>query len=104
MLTIKSAAKAALHHVLPSDLRVLSGPAKGTKLRLDLRVEGRYWLGRYDDWVFKYFRLTDYLKPGQVAWDCGSYVGYYAACFRRIVGEKGFVYAFEAARSNYERL
>jgi FkbM family methyltransferase len=104
MLALKSVAKSALAAVLPNDLRVLTGPARGARLRLDLRREGQYWLGNYDAWVFKYFPIADYLKPGQVAWDCGAYVGYYAACFRRLVGPTGQVYAFEASAANYGRL
>ncbi|HYF31985.1 MAG TPA: FkbM family methyltransferase [Chitinophagaceae bacterium] len=84
-----------------NDLTVLGGPAKGTKLRLDIRKEGSYWLGNYDKWIFDRVPLDKILKPGWVVWDCGAYVGYYTAVFRRIIGDKGKVITFEAARKNY---
>ena len=109
MREARTAIKSLLHRILPkqneyTDLRVLTGPAAGSYLRLDVRREGQYWLGNYDRWVFRSFRLTDYLQPGMIAWDCGSYVGFYAAAFRRVVGATGTVHAFEASRPNYERL
>ena len=87
-----------------SDLSVLSGPAKGTKLRLDLRKEGSYWLGTYDKWLFESLPFSNFIKPGDVVWDCGAYVGYYAAVYRKLVGATGKVYVFEASSDNYSRL
>lgn len=87
-----------------NDLVILSGPAKGIKLRLDIRKEGSYWLGTYDKWLFDSFILSDFIKPGDIVWDCGAYVGYYASVFRKLVGEKGKVYVFEASTSNYSRV
>lgn len=84
-----------------NDLKVLGGPAKGARLRLDIRKEGSYWLGNYDKWIFDRVPLAQILKPGWVVWDCGAYVGYYTAVFRKIIGDKGKVYTFEAARKNY---
>lgn len=85
-------------------VRVRSGPAKDTWLQLDLRVNGAYYLGRYDNWIFDKLNINRWLKPGDVAWDCGSYVGYYAAVFRKITGEQGFVEVFEASTKNYSAL
>jgi FkbM family methyltransferase len=87
-----------------SDLRILSGPAKGTKLRLDIRKEGSYWLGNYDQWIFNEFSLDEFIKAGDVVWDCGAYVGYYTAVFRRMVGKSGQIYSFEASSANFKRL
>jgi FkbM family methyltransferase len=70
---------------------------------LDVRVEGAYWLGTYDRWIFDRVELRDYLRPGDTAWDCGSYIGYYAAAFRHVVGTSGQVHAFEASILNYGR-
>lgn len=82
--------------------RVRSGPAKGARLVLDLRYQGSYWLGTYDDWILDRLSLKTWLKPGDVAWDCGTYVGYYAAVFRKLVGSEGRILAFEASLRNYE--
>lgn len=87
-----------------SDLKVLSGPAKGCKLRLDIRKEGSYWLGNYDKWIFDAVPFAKIIKPGFVIWDCGAYVGYYTAIFRKIIGSKGNIYVFEASKKNYKRV
>lgn len=87
-----------------SDLKVLSGPAKGCKLRLDIRKEGSYWLGNYDKWIFDVVPFDKIIKPGFVIWDCGAYVGYYTAAFKKIIGDRGIIYVFEASKKNYERV
>jgi len=87
-----------------SDLKVLSGQAKGVTLRIDMRIEGSYWLGTYDKWIFDRIKFSDYIKPGMVLWDCGSYIGYYSAVFRKCIGENGEIYAFEASSKNYSVL
>jgi FkbM family methyltransferase len=85
-------------------VKILFGPARGAILDLDLRENGAYWLGTYDGWILDHLRIAFWLAEGDVAWDCGSYVGYYAALFRRIVGDSGKIIAFEASRTNYNRL
>jgi FkbM family methyltransferase len=85
-------------------MTVRAGPAQGATLILDMRRNGSYWLGTYDNWILDRIRIGDWLPAGGVAWDCGSYVGYYAAIFRKVVGDTGSVVAFEASPSNYERL
>jgi FkbM family methyltransferase len=85
-------------------ITVLSGPARAARLTLDLRIEGSYWLGSYDRWILDRFRITDWLPEGGVGWDCGSYVGYYAAIMRKAVGQTGGVHVFEASSANYARL
>jgi len=85
-------------------MKVRAGPAKGAVLVLDLRQNGSYWLGTYDQWILSHIRIQDWLPRGGVAWDCGAYTGYYAAIFRHAVGERGQVIAFEASTQNYERL
>lgn len=106
---VKRAIKTVLYHLIPktngySDLTVLAGPAKGAKLRLDLRLEGQYWLGNYDSWIFDDIPFATLITPGQVVWDCGAYVGFYSAIFRKLVGSSGEVHTFEAAKPNYDRL
>lgn len=83
---------------------IRAGRVKGVVLNLDLRKNGSYWLGKYDEWIFQRLGIENWLSPGDVAWDCGAYVGYYAAVFRRHVGDDGRVVAFEASSSNYARL
>ena len=85
-------------------LRVLAGPAKGAVLSLDVRSEGAYWLGRYDAYAFARLPFRRYLQSGSVAWDCGAFVGYYAAVFRKLVGANGRVVVFEASAENHAHL
>jgi len=82
-------------------MKVRAGPAKGTTLILDLRKNGSYWFGTYDNWILNRIRIEDWLPRGGVAWDCGAYVGYYTAIFRNVVGDAGQVIAFEASTSNF---
>jgi len=87
-----------------ANLTIRTGIAKGVILRLDLRVEGSYWLGNYDQWIFNSVPFRQVIQPGQVAWDCGTYVGYYTAVFRTLVGDTGRVVGFEASNNTYERV
>ena len=106
---IKQFIKNILYHLIPkkdgySTLKVISGPAKGAILSLDVRIEGAYWLGTYDRAVFAQVPLNELIKPGDVVWDCGVYVGYYTAILRNLVGASGIVHSFEASQTNYERI
>jgi FkbM family methyltransferase len=106
---IKNLIKSSLHRMLKEKdgyvrLSTISGPAKGVKFCLDLTKEGSYFVGNYDDWLLKKVKLNQIIKPGWTVWDCGSYVGFYAAIFRKLVGSTGKVYAFEASTSNFNRL
>ena len=83
---------------------VLAGPARGAWLHLDLRIQGSYFLGTYDRWIYERVPLGHFLGAGEAAWDCGAFVGYYAAIFRKLVGPGGEVLVFEASRANYEAL
>jgi FkbM family methyltransferase len=85
-------------------MKIQAGPIRGTVLVLDLRQNGAYWRGTYDRWILDRIKIGDWLPKGGVAWDCGAYVGYYAALFRHIVGDSGFIVAFEASSSNYNNL
>lgn len=85
-------------------IKVLTGPAKGSLLNLDLRKEGSYWLGTYDSWILDRVPLNRLVMPGDTAWDCGAYVGYYTAIFRNLVGTSGQVVSVEASSINYRNL
>lgn len=113
MSKIKSVFKKAVKNLLwllvpkkngASHLKVLGGPARGCILNLDLRLEGSYWLGNYDDWIFAGVPFEKFIKKGDVVWDGGAYVGYYTAYFRKLAGKEGTVHSFEASSTNYERL
>jgi FkbM family methyltransferase len=109
MSKIKKLTKAFLWWIFPkkngiSSLKVLNGPAKGSILNLDVRLESSYWFGNYDKWIFDSIPFEDYIKPGNVVWDGGAYVGYYTAYFRKLVGAAGKVHSFEASGTNYARL
>ena len=103
---IKSIIKQILFYLLSgskgyADIKVLAGQAKGIKMRIDLRKEGSYFLGTYDKWIFDRINFEDFIKPGMVVWDCGSYIGYYTAVFRKCMGETGQIFVFEASTKNY---
>ena len=87
-----------------TDFKVLSGPAKGCKLRLDIRYEGSYWLGNYDKSIIHAVPFSRIIPAGAVVWDCGTYVGYYTCIFREIIGETGSVIAFEALSKTYDKV
>jgi FkbM family methyltransferase len=85
--------------------RVLAGPAKGCVLTLDIRSQGSYWLGSYDTWILNRLNpISHLLSPGDTAWDCGAFVGYYTAVFRQAVGPIGHVHTFEASQRNFSSL
>src|SRR5262245_13956828 len=79
---MKSAIKWGAHKVLSWDgksarpLTVLSGPARGVRLMLDVRSQGSYWIGNYDRWILDRVPIGKFLKSGDTAWDCGAFVGY----------------------------
>ena len=71
---------------------------------LDIRRNGAYWLGVYDSWILERIRISDWLPEGGVAWDCGAFVGYYSAIFRRVVGDRGRSQAGFGPYSNKAKL
>ena len=102
----KTFLKGILWHLLRDDdglrdVRTLSGPCRGTRLRIDIRSESAYWLGSYDRGIVN--RIRRWVDPGAVAWDCGSFLGYYGAALRRAVGDSGEVHLFEASSINFHR-
>ena len=84
------------------DVTVLSGPCRGVRLRIDFRDESAYWLGTYDRRILRL--IGEILKPGQIAFDCGAYLGVYAAAIRRRVGPGGTIHVFEASERNFKRV
>lgn len=85
-----------------SDVRILSGPARGARMFLDLRREAGYWVGCYDRPSVRL--IQRYTREGMTAYDCGAYVGYYTAVFASIVGPSGRVVAIEPDPLNFLRV
>jgi FkbM family methyltransferase len=103
---LKTAIKAAAWRVVPRKgpylaVRTLFGPCRGLRLQIDLRYESSYWLGTYDRRIVA--RIRDWVRPGDVAWDCGAFLGYYGAAMRLAAGSAGEVHLFEASSTNFER-
>jgi FkbM family methyltransferase len=103
----KTLFKQVLYRLYPREggcniVRVWSGPAKGVRMKIDIRLGASYLKGDYDQWIFDRVKLPEIVKPGMVAWDCGAFYGYYAAIFRQLVGPSGKVEVFEASGANYE--
>lgn len=108
MKLVKNALKKIVWKIISNkegfnDLKVLSGPAKGTTLRLNITKEASYWLGIYDKWILSKLPLEKIIKSDWVVWDCGAYVGYYTAIFKKIAYD-GKIYTFEASSKNYNIL
>lgn len=58
-----------------------------------------YWLGLYEKDKSKHFAA--HIKPGQVVYDVGAHVGYYALLAAIRVGRNGRVWAFEPVPENF---
>lgn len=81
---------------------MLTGRAKGVRIKIDIRCESAYWLGSYDRKIIN--DICDLVCPGWIVWDCGAYLGYYTAAMRNTLGVNGAVHCFEASRENFNRL
>jgi FkbM family methyltransferase len=107
MPILKTLFKQVLYRLYPREggnniVRVWGGPAKGVRMKIDIRLGASYLKGDYDQWIFDRVKLPEIVKPGMIAWDCGAFYGYYAAIFRNLVGPAGKVEVFEASGANYE--
>jgi FkbM family methyltransferase len=83
-------------------VQVEHGLAEGLWLRLRLPEETFLWRGDHEPEVQAL--LARFLKPGRVAYDIGSYVGFFALGMARALGAAGQVFAFEPDPENAVRL
>lgn len=85
-----------------TQVTIAGGELQGKLIYLDLQMEKDYWLGTYENDL--QVTIRELVKPGWVAYDVGANIGYISLLFSRVIGENGFVYAFEANPNNIERL
>lgn len=78
-------------------LRILQGPLRGKKWIVGSGAHG-CWLGSYEHDKQKLFEKT--VKSGDVVYDVGANAGFYTLLASVLVGEEGFVYAFEPLPGN----
>lgn len=83
-------------------VQVENGLAKGLWMHLRLPDETFLWRGDHEPDVQAL--LAKFLKPGWVAYDVGSYVGFFALAMARSVGCPGRVFAFEPDPESASRL
>lgn len=85
-----------------SEVEIAAGSIKGLRFNLDMQSEKDYWLGTYETDLQN--ALTEFVKPGMVAYDVGANVGYVSLLLGKAVGPSGQVFCFEALPGNVERL
>lgn len=102
--TIESATRNARWIVAPVRL----GPLRGMRLAIDARVQADVVVGAYERRLSRH--VAGILRPGDLAFDVGSHLGYFGILMATAVGEGGSVVCFEpdpglheALESNVER-
>jgi FkbM family methyltransferase len=81
------------------DVRVLSGPMRGIRLHVDADAEKAAWAGIYERDVQR--ALVELARPGTLAFDVGSFHGYFAFLLARLAGRS---VAFEPLPRNAARI
>ena len=79
-------------------LEIPRGPLAGTRLAFDPRGGTAMWMGLHEPAVQD--AVLRVLRPGDVAYDIGAHVGYFAILMARAVGARGQVHAFEPDATN----
>jgi FkbM family methyltransferase len=82
-------------------LRILSGPLAGWRWLSTAAPHG-CWIGTYERELQHILVRT--VRPGQVVWDIGANVGFFALLAARLVGPSGRVIAVEPVPRNLELL
>jgi FkbM family methyltransferase len=93
-------------HLMPGERLLTVTLDKGFRMRLDLEdAEQRkvYFFGHYHE-RYEAALVARLLDPGEVFWDVGANVGYFALVAAAAVGENGEVLAFEPGAASLERL
>ncbi len=83
-------------------VQVERGLADGLWMRLHLPAETFLWRGDHEPDVQAL--LVNLLRPGWIAYDIGSYVGFFALGMARLVGREGRIFAFEPDPENALRI
>ncbi len=83
-----------------SVVRIKSGYLAGYKWKRSHRYPSSYWLGNYELPIQKC--LVRELKPGEIFFDIGANAGFFSLLASKLVGEKGYVFAFEPLAENIE--
>lgn len=83
-------------------VQVEHGLAEGLWMRLHLPDETFLWRGDHEPDVQAL--LTKFLKPGCIAYDVGSYVGFFTLAMAKVVGHEGHAFAFEPDPENAARI
>lgn len=73
--------------------RVRSGPLRGMSLDVDMRVQADVVVGAYERRLSRH--VAGILRPGDVAFDVGSHLGYFGILMGTVVGDGGKVVCFE---------
>ena len=91
--------------VWPKD-NILDLECGGIKMKFYVRTNDDLRTLEFD--VFKEQRIIkciiSFLNPGDIFYDVGAYVGLYTIPLAKIVGNRGWVIAFEPSKQSYERL
>ena len=82
--------------------RFTDGPMKGQNFSC-LTSEAYFMLGSHRESDLQRLVLQT-VKAGDIVYDIGGHVGYTALLFSALVGESGYVFAFEPSPANYARL
>ena len=92
-------------YVLPKTqvwLEVEAGLSQAMWMRLSLPDEARYWRGEHDPDVQR--AISAAVRPGDVVYDIGAHLGFFALGAARLAGPSGRVVAFDGDPDNVVRL
>ncbi len=95
----------ALSSAAPNEPRLVTvcgGRLKGSRLLVDLSCEKYYWLGTHEEAVQAW--VARHVRAGDVVYDIGAHIGFFALLFSRLAGPTGHVCAFEPLPENFSRL